>query len=126
MINAYDYLCGLDSQQSDEIEISQDFHDEEEAVNLEREDFELNTQDAEEFDTDLPAEHNVRNQVKVNLNIPVKAFCVFLLIFFSIKHCSILAIWSVYRAFSILNQTKHTAYPYFSMTPSFFRAKHCR
>lgn len=121
------FLAVIDSQQSDEIEIDRDSDGVGGSANPEQGDFELNThQEAEEFDTDLPAEHNVRNVHTLSQTRMLILFKLFLFLFFFLflnicaihsMHRSILATWNVYQAFSILNQTKRTAYPYFSMTP---------
>lgn len=110
------FLAVIDSQHSDEIVIDRDSDGAGGAANPDQGDFELNTrQEAEEFDTDLPAEHNVRISL-------VKLECQFGIYFLNIcanysMHCSILATWNVYQAFSTLSQTKPTVYQYFSMTP---------
>lgn len=60
------FLHGTDSQQSDEIEIDRDLNGAESAATSQQGEFESNAQDqAEEFDTDLPAEHNVHTWSKV-------------------------------------------------------------
>lgn len=60
----FPYGVDVDSQQSDEIENERDTTDD--TRNFERANSEINAQDEiEEFDTDLPAEHNVISKLAV-------------------------------------------------------------
>lgn len=95
----------IDSQQFHEVEI--DRVSDEEIANNPNETLEMDESiEIEEFDTDLPAEHNVCNSFPSphcsNSHIDHHSF-------------SILEIWNAYQAFSTLNRTKHIACQYFFM-----------
>lgn len=74
-------------------------------------------EDAEEFNTDLPAEHNVISLCLFHISIEIIMW----------SNCSSTwEIWSVCPAFSTWKPTKATDCLYFSMTRSYSRAKHCQ